>query len=61
VLRSYDDEMQGLGWTPIAIADAVPNGRAFSRGGTELFVFAFAEQTGSVVSVVQSSDQRTRR
>jgi hypothetical protein len=55
VLGAMQKELSGSGWEPLPIDDAVPEGRAFSRAGVDLLVFAYADEAGSVVSMVTSS------
>jgi hypothetical protein len=55
VLGAMQTELAGSGWKPLPINDAVPEGRAFSRAGVDLLVFAYADEAGSVVSMVTSS------
>lgn len=54
VLQAYDREMGRLGWqTAPYVAEEVPNGRAYSREGVDLLVFADENGDHSVVSVVE--------
>lgn len=56
VLAAYDDQMPKLGWQVIPyVADEVKYGRAYSRDGIDMLVFAFAEGDKSYVSVVETS------
>ncbi len=56
VLSAYDEQMPKLGWQPIPnVADQVKYGRAYSREGVDMLVFAFAQGGKSYVSIVESS------
>jgi hypothetical protein len=54
ILAMYESEMPKRGWTGIRLPpDEVRNGRAYTREGVDLLVFAFAEGDRSYVSVVE--------
>ena len=54
ILAMYDTEMPKRGWTAIPHAsDDAPHGRAYTREGVDLLVFAFPEKDRSYVSVVE--------
>jgi hypothetical protein len=57
VLAAYERDMKKLQWRAIPLGADSPHGRAFSRGGTDLLVFVFEDEAGSIVSIVESSSR----
>ncbi|HNS99460.1 MAG TPA: hypothetical protein PLJ27_13995 [Polyangiaceae bacterium] len=56
VLAMYDSQMPSRGWSPIPHAtDDVAHGRAYTREGVDLLIFAFEQKDRSYVSVVEMS------
>ncbi len=56
VLAMYDTEMPSRGWQPVPyVQEDVPHGRAYTREGVDMLVFAFEEKERSFVSVVEMS------
>jgi hypothetical protein len=56
LLHTLAKDMQGRGFTPVGLIERqVPHGRAFSRDGVDVLVFAFERGSGSAVSMVMTS------
>jgi hypothetical protein len=59
VLEQMDRDMQARGWQPIAgVAEEVEHGRAFTRNGRDVVVFAHAAESSTVVSMIESRAAR---
>jgi hypothetical protein len=54
-LEHFDADMRRLGWEGIPLKDVVKEGRAFTRRGIDVLIFAYPDSAGSVLSIVQSS------
>ncbi len=58
VLRNYDTTMPKQGWSLIPLGDdRVPYGRAYSRDGVDVFIFAYEQDARTVVSMVETGSR----
>jgi len=59
VLEQMDRDMEERGWKPIAgVAEEAEHGRAFTRDGRDVLVFAHAGESSTVVSMLESRAAR---